>query len=272
MIVNSMILGSLIACAVTIVLRFLPRRILNAATRYAFWWMTLGIVIALPFLRVPSLSIPHHGAASPMTTRYVPPMTDLVSAGRSPEEDTLSISAAVPVRRPIIAVPAAQNWWPHALLWACGVLAGIMLLRLTASCYSSSEPNHGRYLPMPRNHFVWNAGWRFADRAGRISSSRSRRPSPVQLRLDRFVRRFWCHRRSSWTLAMRKSIRRVSMRRRTSPDATIMPCCCNGWWRQCCHGIRECAGLRGRLTRSGRLRAMTLSWRLCASHDLMRRA
>ena len=47
-VVNGALLSALIVGAVWFALRAVPRRTLNAATRYVLWWVVLAIAIALP--------------------------------------------------------------------------------------------------------------------------------------------------------------------------------------------------------------------------------
>ena len=51
--VNGAALGALVTAAVWLVLGVIPRRVLNAATRYVLWWATLAVAIALPALYLP---------------------------------------------------------------------------------------------------------------------------------------------------------------------------------------------------------------------------
>src|SRR5437763_332531 len=46
--VNGGLLSGLLTVVVWLVLRIVPRRMLNAATRYAVWWVTLTVVVLLP--------------------------------------------------------------------------------------------------------------------------------------------------------------------------------------------------------------------------------
>ncbi len=48
--INGGVLSIFLAAILWLLLRIVPRRSMNAATRYAIWWATLAIVIALPFL------------------------------------------------------------------------------------------------------------------------------------------------------------------------------------------------------------------------------
>jgi beta-lactamase regulating signal transducer with metallopeptidase domain/Flp pilus assembly protein TadD len=51
-IINSAILSALLSLAVWLALRLTPRRMLNAATRYAIWWIVLLATLALPLAYV----------------------------------------------------------------------------------------------------------------------------------------------------------------------------------------------------------------------------
>jgi beta-lactamase regulating signal transducer with metallopeptidase domain len=51
--VNGGILSALVTIAVWLALRVTPRRVLNAATRYAMWWAALAIAVTLPALYLP---------------------------------------------------------------------------------------------------------------------------------------------------------------------------------------------------------------------------
>src|SRR5580704_4070681 len=47
-IVNGAILSALLSATVWLAFRITPRRALNAATRYAIWWLVLALTLALP--------------------------------------------------------------------------------------------------------------------------------------------------------------------------------------------------------------------------------
>jgi len=49
---NGAIVSAVLAAAVWLALRLVPRQRLNAATRYAFWWATLAATLAMPVLYV----------------------------------------------------------------------------------------------------------------------------------------------------------------------------------------------------------------------------
>jgi beta-lactamase regulating signal transducer with metallopeptidase domain len=46
--INGAILSALLTIVVWVALRITPRRALNAATRYAIWWIVLLATLALP--------------------------------------------------------------------------------------------------------------------------------------------------------------------------------------------------------------------------------
>ena len=50
---NGALEGALLTAIVWLALRAVPRRALNAATRYALWWATLAVVLTLPALHMP---------------------------------------------------------------------------------------------------------------------------------------------------------------------------------------------------------------------------
>ena len=58
-VVNGALLSALIVGAVWFALRAVPRRTLNAATRYVLWWVVLAIVIALPVSYLPLQRVQH---------------------------------------------------------------------------------------------------------------------------------------------------------------------------------------------------------------------
>ncbi len=64
-IVNSAILSALLTIAVWIALRLTPRIALNAATRYAIWWLVLLATLALP---LSSVQWPQRAAAADLGT------------------------------------------------------------------------------------------------------------------------------------------------------------------------------------------------------------
>jgi bla regulator protein blaR1 len=90
-VVNSLWQSLSVAALVWLALRLIPR--INAATRYAIWWATLGVVLILPFApRLTAMLEPYSqpGAVKPVTTRLemMPkplsrePITVIITPGR----------------------------------------------------------------------------------------------------------------------------------------------------------------------------------------------
>ncbi len=76
-IINGTILSAFLAAAVWLALRCIPRRALNAATRYAIWWLVLAASLALPglFLKTPPAPTTHATgtrALIPITIQSLP--------------------------------------------------------------------------------------------------------------------------------------------------------------------------------------------------------
>jgi beta-lactamase regulating signal transducer with metallopeptidase domain len=116
---NAGILAVPVAAVIWIALRLTPRRALNAATRYAIWWVTFAVTLALPLLFV-------------MPNRA--PATHPAAVGRIHVEErqidaAASIPAALTVRLPVEAgIPWTRDL---ALVWV--LWSGLMLIRLLLS-------------------------------------------------------------------------------------------------------------------------------------------
>jgi uncharacterized protein (TIGR03435 family) len=109
-VVNSLWQALAVAVLVWLALRFAPR--INAATRYAIWWATLGVVLILPV--APRL----------IQTLRSHPKPAAVTALKTPKV----IVPAVPVEPVIVTVPPGRSAiWPIAVL---AVWAAILLWRL----------------------------------------------------------------------------------------------------------------------------------------------
>src|SRR5579863_7164724 len=66
--INAGIAAAFVTCTVGIALWLAPRRVLNAATRYVIWWLTLAIVVTLPVFYLPHRPAP----AAPSETIATP--------------------------------------------------------------------------------------------------------------------------------------------------------------------------------------------------------
>ena len=68
--VNGAVLSFALTALVSLILRLIPRHVLNAATRYVLWWVTLTIALALPALYLPMPQF--HAPPPPVATRPAP--------------------------------------------------------------------------------------------------------------------------------------------------------------------------------------------------------
>lgn len=130
--VNGAILGAPLTAAVWLVLRLTPRRVLNAATRYALWWATLAVVVVLPAVYLPRPSAPTGQA--------------IAFGGRSFSLSPVAhvtvlpgLSSAVPAHPPTLPelpkfpIRIAATLWPRRVLAAWAAASLLLLLRLLAS-------------------------------------------------------------------------------------------------------------------------------------------
>ena len=161
--------GALVTVAVWLALRTVPRRALNAATRYALWWATLAVVLALPALHLPlpTQRVPRSRTAA-ARSHAAPGFTSSVSAGdrmvnppRPARPAVLPpgppVEAAAPMVKldvggalppwpaPATVMPetAAAPWlpieikcgaWPWWVLAVWLVVSVLLLVRLAVSC------------------------------------------------------------------------------------------------------------------------------------------
>ncbi len=143
-VVNGAIVSVFLAAAVWLLLRIAPRRLLNAATRYAIWWMALIAVIALPLLYLPLRS--HNSDVSAISANFSPTesvqshngqengsdLTSALDAAIEPVPLTGSIAVASPSSVPNfrfpIEVPATRALRLAGLAWVA--IAALLLVRL----------------------------------------------------------------------------------------------------------------------------------------------
>jgi beta-lactamase regulating signal transducer with metallopeptidase domain len=130
--INGGILGAALTAVVWIALSIAPRRALNAATRYAIWWITLLVVVALPVFYLPRAA----RVVSVPQTLTAPPRTQLTRAEEmevTPVSATLSKEAPPVSRLPKFPVEFSAVSWPAFVFAAWGITAALMLCRLSAS-------------------------------------------------------------------------------------------------------------------------------------------
>jgi beta-lactamase regulating signal transducer with metallopeptidase domain len=109
-VVNSLWQALAVAVLVWLVMRFAPR--INAATRYAIWWATLGVVLILPVApRLILMMRPH-------------PKPSVIAVVKTPKVT----APPVPIEPVIVTVPPGRTAiWPIAVL---AVWTAILLWRL----------------------------------------------------------------------------------------------------------------------------------------------
>jgi len=129
--INGGIAGAAVTVAVWLVLWAAPRRALNAATRYAIWWIALLVVVALPLFYLPHRVEPASAfvPAAPVTgyTETLP------AAHTTPVVSEASVSSHQAPRWPQFPLEIAAGAWPGRIFAAWGVAAILMLLRLFLS-------------------------------------------------------------------------------------------------------------------------------------------
>ena len=132
---NGIIVSAVLALVVGITLRLLPARLLNAATRYAIWWIVLTITVALPlscFRPARSIDVPPAAVAHATPLRMVPvtapqlsapDFKDAVTTLRPPDPALRLTRVNFP-----LTLPAGP--WPGRIVTIWLVASFVMLIRL----------------------------------------------------------------------------------------------------------------------------------------------
>jgi len=164
-VLNGILAGLPIAALVWIVLRIVPRRALNAATRYAIWWTCLAVVAALPVVYlVPHGSTPPVANVAPAaTSSEVAPTVELI-APATVESSVSSTPSATPLIQFPIEISAGRWTLVFSALWAGGTFA--LLLRLAMS-YTLLERRKTQAQGASQNLTERVPAWRSALRVGR---------------------------------------------------------------------------------------------------------
>ncbi len=134
--VNGAIVGAGLTAALWLVLRVTPRSVLNAATRYALWWATLALIVALPVFYLPRRTVARQEAATAPAVSQ--PVSHSVSA---PPRYSAPALPSVAFRPHDDAVPAAPRFpirivtsgWPRWVLLGWAAASLLLLFRLAAS-------------------------------------------------------------------------------------------------------------------------------------------
>ena len=134
--INGAILSALLTIVVWVALRITPRRALNAATRYAIWWIVLLATLALPLSYA---QWPRRTAVA--LYAQVMPLTDPAPA----------LPIAVPAAAPRIVLPLeipASPWLqPILIAW---IAAALLLLLRVALSYATLYRRTARAIDAPR--------------------------------------------------------------------------------------------------------------------------
>ncbi len=131
-VLNGLIPSVLLTAIVWLIMRLLPRRSLNAATRYLLWVTTLAAAILLPALRFPVL---HRIAPPPfMDMRLTGASTHAFKPNRGSEPSQPNPSRVIP-SAPQLPVRIPTRNWPDRIMKIWLIVTAIMLLRLIGSIF-----------------------------------------------------------------------------------------------------------------------------------------
>ena len=150
-VMNGALLGAAIVAAVWFGSRAVPRRVLNAATRYVLWWVVLAIVIALPVAYLPLQRVQHADSSNParITEPRLPeavPVPQIARPAQLPPVRRRAVAVAPspqvrqapiekgPVARPSFPIRISGASWPAWVFRAWLAISLILLARLAASC------------------------------------------------------------------------------------------------------------------------------------------
>jgi beta-lactamase regulating signal transducer with metallopeptidase domain len=125
--INGGIAGTVLTIVVWLALSIAPRRTFNAATRYAIWWTTLLVVVALPAFYLPprAESAP---ALQPVTTIAAPAETRIVAT-----TEAVSPIPAETSRWPQFPLEFEAGPWPQRIFAVWTIVAALMFVRLGLS-------------------------------------------------------------------------------------------------------------------------------------------
>jgi beta-lactamase regulating signal transducer with metallopeptidase domain len=126
--INGGLAGVAVTAAVWAVLSISPRRALNAATRYAVWWATLLVILALPLFYLPGRV--ESDAPQPSTA---PLITQTASTAETVPVVVPDNVPQQPPRRPQFPLELSAGAWPVRIFRAWGIVAAFMMIRLLAS-------------------------------------------------------------------------------------------------------------------------------------------
>jgi beta-lactamase regulating signal transducer with metallopeptidase domain len=138
--VNGMIVSAILCGVISLVLKAIPRRTMNAATRYAVWWCAMAITIALPLVYLPEPVSPSVGG---MTAAI--PVEPPLPVPRASEDVPLIAMEPLPLRSPAAAPPEPAfvlpifpirlpaSAWPVRVLGVWSLVSTLLVVQLLAS-------------------------------------------------------------------------------------------------------------------------------------------
>ena len=135
-IINSTILSALLSLAVWLALRITPRHALNAATRYALWWIVLAATLALPlvYIKLTPANPARETAALPDAARDLP-------WAQSTAAPTAPRTIALPLE-----IPASEWLRPLLIFW---IAASLLLLARVILSYAALYRRSARAIAAP---------------------------------------------------------------------------------------------------------------------------
>lgn len=162
-ILNGAILSLPLTAAVWLALRLTPRRALNAATRYAIWWVSLAAVLALPGFFPAGRSV--HPASSPVGTASVGWQVMEIQPGVQPAPQSVR-----PPALPRLPLELPAGAWMRWLLAAWIVASTVLMLRLLLSLLTVCRAAM-RASDVPRELRERARSWHFTTRSVRLAAS-----------------------------------------------------------------------------------------------------
>lgn len=128
--INAGIAGAAVTMAIWLALSIAPRRMLNAATRYAVWWIALIVVVTLPVFFLPHRADPVSPFQPVATVETQIPAPAEAQPVPSPSDAPLEAPQS---RWPRFPMELSAGAWPNRIFTFWGFIALCMLLRLCAS-------------------------------------------------------------------------------------------------------------------------------------------
>ncbi len=140
--VNGAIMSVLVTSVVALAMRALPRRLLNAATRYVIWWAALVMTIAMFAWYLPRgdtlRSSPERSArkdpGQPQRTVGSEVATPASKYSTPSVRADLNFSPPIRLKRPLFPLEVAVGRWAGWIVSVWLLAALLMLTRLTVSC------------------------------------------------------------------------------------------------------------------------------------------